>query len=58
MHEHVLNLKFNSLKECETWEKEHFTDNGRTYNGETILMVNHDENIYSDEVMLVSIYTV
>lgn len=59
MHEHVLNLKFNSIKECDEWEKEHLYEDGRMkYNGEFILMVNHSSSIGSDEVTLVSVFTV
>lgn len=57
MHTHKLNLKFNSQKECEAWEKEHFTENGKYYNGEVILVVMHDSAIGSDEVVLTEIIT-
>lgn len=59
MHEYVLNLKFNSIKECDEWEREHLYEDGRMkYNGEFVLMVNHSSSIGSDETTLVSVITV
>lgn len=57
MHTHKLNLKFNSFKECEKWEKEHFTESGKYYNGEVILAVMHDSVIDGDGVVLTEIIT-
>lgn len=58
MHTYKLNLKFNSQKECDEWEKENLTVNGRQmYNGEYILMVMHDSVIDGDGVVLTEIIT-
>lgn len=58
MHTHKLNLKFNSQKECDEWEKKNLTVNGRQmYNGEYILMVMHDSVIDGDGVVLTEIIT-
>ena len=59
MHTYTLNLKFNSQKECDEWEKEKLTVNGRQmYNGEYILMVMHDSVLGEDGVVLTQIMTV
>lgn len=59
MHTYTLNLKFNSQKECDEWEKENLTVNGRQmYNGEYILMVMHDSVLGEDGVVLTQIMTV
>lgn len=59
MHTYTLNLKFNSRKECDEWEKENLTVNGRQmYNGEYILMVMHDSVLGEDGVVLTQIMTV
>ena len=58
MHTYTLNLKFNSQKECDEWEKKNLTVNGRRmYNGEYILMVMHDSVLGEDGVVLTEIIT-
>lgn len=58
MNTYTLNLKFNSQEECDKWERENLTKDGRQmYNGEYIFMVMHDSVIGSDEVILTEIIT-
>lgn len=56
MKEHILNLRFESLKECQEWEAAHIINN--KYEGECVFMVNHESEMGSDWVVLVSIFTV
>lgn len=57
MKTYELNLEFNSFEECQEWEKENLSVNGRQmYNGEYILMVMHEE--LGDRIVLTTIMTV
>ena len=59
MKTYHINKHFNSHKECEKWEEENLTVDGRQmYNGEYILMTCHDSAIGSDEITLTDIITV
>ena len=53
---HELNITFKNQEECKKWEDENLKDN--KYQGQTIMMVMHDEVIGSDEVKLTEIITV
>lgn len=48
-----INKTFNSLEECEEWEDKNFPD--RTYNGHTILCVNHESNACDNKVTITNI---
>ena len=56
MNTHELNLKFESYKDCKAWEDAHIIDN--KYNGETVLMINHQEEMGEDWIILTSIITI
>lgn len=58
MKVYKLNMVFNSQEECNAWEKENLTVDGRQmYNGEYILSVMHDYFIGTDEVIITEIWT-
>ena len=56
MRTYEINKKFASHAECEKWEEENCPN--RTYNGEMVLMISHEENAGSEEITLTSITTI
>lgn len=56
MKTYELNLRFETDDECRAWEQDHIIN--RKYNGEAVLMVNHEVEVGSDWVILRSIITI
>ena len=55
MKTYEINKKFASLTECEKWEEENCPN--RTYNGEMVFMISHEETYGSNEITLTKITT-
>lgn len=55
MKTYEINKTFNSHAECEKWTEKNCPN--RTYNGEMILMISHEETYGSNEVTITTITT-
>ena len=47
---------FNTHEECEKWKDENCPN--RTYNGEMVFMINHEESWGSNEITITTIMTI
>lgn len=56
MKTYEINKTFNSLEECNEWEEKNCPN--RTYNGEMVLMISHEEDYGSKEVTIKTITTI
>ncbi len=55
MKTYEINKEFANHEECEKWEEENCPD--RTYDGNAILMISHEETFGSPKVTLTTIMT-
>ncbi len=56
MKTYEINKTFKNYEECQKWEEENCPN--RTYNGEMVLMISHEESYGSSEITITSIMTI